>query len=315
VSSVCPLGVTSPRRTQCRPRLGVCAYSPLIAASVDTRTNDLLTSADDSSDESSSDDSVPQRPVAPVGRKKFDDEEDSDVADNWDDEDSDVEREKAKAAAEAKAKADALAAANKKSKAQRVEEHREANRRRRAQEEDDESSEEDEAERRARLKKQEKDADLHHAQDLIGDIDLRNNKKAVNKATIIEDQSSPGQAIDLSKLALFQPKTKTQFDQLSETLIPLIQASSSRPHFSLWMPNFAKGICQEMSSADIKKVASALTALSNERMKEEKQKDGATKKTKAAKSKTTLAADRSVGRGAADTTAYDDDGLDDGDFM
>lgn len=273
---------------------------------------------DESSEEDSSDDEPVRAPQVVQARKKFDDEEDSeDTPDDWEnEEDSEVEREKAKKAAEAKAKADAEALANKKSKAQRIEEHREANRRRRALEGDDDESEddEDEAEKKARLKLQEKDADLRHAQDLFGDVDLRNNKKAANKATVIADASNPGQAIDLSSLPLFKPSTKNQFDQLSDALTPLIRASSSKPHFSLWMPNFAKGICQDMNSADIKKVASALTALSNEKMKEEKAKDGS-KKTKAAKQKTTLAADRGVGRGAADTNAYDDDGLGDGDFM
>lgn len=273
---------------------------------------------DETSEEESSDESVDVKPVIATQRKRFDDEEDSDEApDAWDEEDdSEAEREKAKKAAEAKAKADAAAAANKKSKAQRIEEHREANRRRRAAEEDeDDSDDEDEAERRARLKAQEKDADLAHAQDLLGNVDLRNNRKAVNKATIIEDKANPGQAIDLGALPLFQPKTKPGFDNLSEALTPLIRASSSKPHFALWMPNFAKGICQDMNSVDIKKVASALTALSNEKMKEEKAKDGSGKKTKAAKSKTTLSADRGIGRGAASTEVFDDDGLDDGDFM
>lgn len=226
-----------------------------------------------------------------------------------------MEREKAKKAAEAKAKADAEALANKKSKAQRIEEHREANRRRRAQEGDESSDDEDEAAKKERLKLQEKDADLRHAQDLFDSVDLRNNKKAANKATVIADVNNPGQAIDLATVPLFKPSTKNQFDQLSDALTPLIRASSNKPHFSLWMPTFAKGICQDMSSTDIKKVASALTALSNERMKEEKAKDG-TKKSKAAKQKTTLSADRSIGRGAADTQAYgDDDGLGDDDFM
>ena len=271
---------------------------------------------DDSEDETSSDESAPAQRVVPVTqRKKFDDEEDSDDApDAWDDEDSEAEREKAKKEAEAKAKAEAIAAANKKSKAQRIEEHREAARKRRAAEEDESSEDEEESDRRARLKAQEKAADLSHAEALIGDVDARNNKKAVNKATIIEDASSPGQAIDLSKMALFQPKTKGQFDTLSEALIPLVRQSTTKPHFPLWMPNFAKGICQDMNSVDIKKVASALTALSNEKLKAEKAADGSAKKTKAAKSKTTLAADRSVGSGRADTAAYEDN-LSEGDFM
>lgn len=273
--------------------------------------------ADESSSEETSSDEESVKPVQPVvARKKFDDEEDSeDVADNWDEEeDSEVEREKAKEAAAAKAKADALAAQNRKSKSQRIEEHREANRRRMAEQGlDDSDEEEDEATRREQAKAAEKNADLRHAQDLFGDVDLRNNKKAGNKATVVTDANNPGQAIDLATMSLFKPSTKNQFDQLSDALTPLIRASSTKPHFALWMPNFAKGICQDMSSVDIKKVASALTALSNEKMKEEKSKDN--KKTKAVKTKTTLQADRSMGRGAADTNAYDEDGLDDGDFM
>jgi translation initiation factor 3 subunit J len=49
-------------------------------------------------------------------------------------------------------------------------------------------------------------------------------------------------------------------------------------------------------------------------MKEEKAQDKTGKKSKAAKSKTSLAAGRDIGRGIADTTSYDD-GLGDDDFM
>ena len=71
-----------------------------------------------------------------------------------------------------------------------------------------------------------------------------------------------------------------------------------------------------MPSGEIKKVASVLTALSNERMKEEKLAEKGGKKSKAAKAKVSLAGARDVGRGLADTTAYGgDDGLGDDDFM
>jgi translation initiation factor 3 subunit J len=70
-----------------------------------------------------------------------------------------------------------------------------------------------------------------------------------------------------------------------------------------------------MPSTEIKKAASALTALSNEKMKEEKTAEKGGKKTKAAKNKISLAAGRDVGRGVADTTRYDDEELADDDFM
>lgn len=270
---------------------------------------------DESSEEetSSDEESLDLKTTAIPIRKKFDDEEDDDdVADNWDEaEDSEVEREKAKKAAEAKAKADAEAAKNKKSKAQRVEEHREANRRKKLADMDDEESEsEDEADKRARLRAAEKDADFKNAEDLL-DSALGPKKKGT-KAIVIENKDKPGEAIDLSSIALFKPATKTQFEALSEVLVPLLRASSNKPHFSIWAQNFVKQICQDMPSAEIKKAASTLTALSNEKMKEEKAADKTGKKTKAQQTKSKLAG---VSRGGAtDTTAYDD-GLEDDDFM
>jgi translation initiation factor 3 subunit J len=239
------------------------------------------------------------------------------VADNWEEaEDSEVEREKAARAAAAKAKAEAEAAANKKSKSQRVEEHREAARRRRAAGEEEESSEdEDEADKRARLRQSEQDSDLKHAQDLFDNAGLGPKSRAApNKAIIIEDKANPGQTIDLSTLPLFKPATKSQFETLTTTLVPLLIAASNKPHYSLWLQDFVRKIAADMPSSEIKKAASALTALSNEKMKEEKAMDKSGKKTKAAKSKISLAAGRDVGRGVADTTSYEAD-LEEDDFM
>jgi translation initiation factor 3 subunit J len=140
------------------------------------------------------------------------------------------------------------------------------------------------------------------------------SRTAVNKAVIIEDKSVPGQTIDLSKYPLFNPATKGQFDALSATLVPLLTAASSKPHYPLWVTAFVKQICADLPSSEIKKAASALTALSNEKMKEEKDKEKGGKKSKAAKTKSSLAATRDMGRGVADTTSYDD-GLGDDDFM
>lgn len=269
-------------------------------------------------DASSATKKIPTMYGCPIVSLQRRDTNDQQVADNWEEEeDSEVEREKAAKAAAAKAKADAEAAANKKSKAQRIEEHREANRRKRAEEDEEEedSSDEDEATRRARLRQTEQDSDLKHAQDLFADVGMGpKSRTAPNKAVVIEDKANPGQTIDLSSLPLFKPNTKTQFDALSATLVPLLTAASSRPHYPIWMATFVKQICADMPSAEIKKAASALTALSNEKMKEEKAQEKGGKKSKAAKTKTTLAATRDMGRGVADTTSYED-GLGDDDFM
>lgn len=122
----------------------------------------------------------------------------------------------------------------------------------------------------------------------------------------------PSQAVDLSAMTLFKPTTKDQFANVTSTLAPLLNAHSKKPQYAIWLPEFTKQLAKEMSSGDIKKVASALTTLSNEKMKEERNADKGTKKTKAAKTKVSLVAQRD---NKIETTSYDDDGMDDDDFM
>lgn len=260
-------------------------------------------------DEDESDSPGPAAPSAAVRRGKFDDEEDdSDVLDSWDAaEDSEVEREKAKKAAEAKAKAEAEAKANHKTKSQRIEERRQENMRRLMEDEETSEEEEDEAERRVRLRKTEQDADLKHAEDLFGSIGISNNRAAVKPVTV-KSATDPAQSLDLSTLAIFNPTTKEQFTQLRESLVPLLSQHAKNAQYTLFLTEFVKQISKDLPSEQIKKVASALTALSNEKMKEEKTAEKGGKKTKAAKTKASLVASRDVSS-KMDTTAYDD-GLD-----
>ncbi|KAF7715492.1 Eukaryotic translation initiation factor 3 subunit J [Penicillium ucsense] len=249
----------------------------------------------------------------PVARRRFDDEEEEEVLDSWDAaDDSETEREKAKKAEEALAKAKAAAAANKKTKAQRIEEHRDQ-RRREAEDSDEEGYEDEtEAERRERLRRTEKDADMQHASDLFADIDMNRNRGAP-KAVVITDSANPTNSIDLSSMPLFKPTTKDQFARLTDVLIPLLTPQSKKPHYALWAQDFARKLVKELPSADIKKIASALTTASNEKMREERAADKGNKKTKAAKTKVSLNANRDS---QIDNTAYgDEDGLGDDDFM
>ncbi|TPX12429.1 uncharacterized protein E0L32_006841 [Thyridium curvatum] len=260
-------------------------------------------------EESSSAESAASPQFGAVRRNnKFDDEEagDSDVLDSWDAaEDSEVEREKAKKAEEAKAKAAAEEAANKKSKKQRIAEHQAERARQLAEAGDFSDDDETEEQKRERLRRTEKEADLRHAEDLFGDIGVPSGRKAVAGATVITvDPSDPTSTVDIATLPIFSPTTKTQFEQLRQVLAPLLIANAKKPHYTLFLQEFAKQLAKELPSDQIKKVASTLTTLSNEKMKEEKAADKGGKKTKAAKTKTSLA----VGRpNVADTSAYDDD--------
>ncbi|XDG06934.1 hypothetical protein ABKA04_006549 [Annulohypoxylon sp. FPYF3050] len=273
----------------------------------------------DDEEESDSSTTPPSSPPPGVGatrRNKFEDEEgeDSDVLESWDAaEDSEVEREKAKKAEEAKAKAEAEAAANKKSKAQRIAEKK-AERARQLAESDEESEDEDEAERRERMRRTEKESDLKHAEDLFGDagISLSTGRKATTVGSAVPiDAKDPNKTVNLSSLPLFNPQTKLQFENLRNTIVPIISANSKKAHYALFLQEFAKQLAKELPSDQIKKVASTLTALGNEKMKEEKAADKGGKKTKAQKTKTTLVTSRA---NTADVGTYDDDFGDD-DFM
>ncbi|OAQ64178.1 eukaryotic translation initiation factor 3 subunit EifCj [Pochonia chlamydosporia 170] len=268
-------------------------------------------------DEEDSDSSTPPSspPVTAARRRQFDDEEDdSDVLESWDAaEDSEVEREKERKAAEAKAKVAAEAAANKKSKAQRIAEHQAGRARQRA--EDDEESEDDEteAERRERLRRTEQEADLRHAEDLFGGVGISSGRKAPTiGAAIIVDEQDPTKTVNLASLPLFNPQTKKQFELLRTTLAPIVNGNTKKAHYGLFLEEFAKDLAKELSSDQVKKVASALTRLSNEKMKEEKASDKTGKKTKAAKTKTSLVTNRA---NATDVSTYDEDAFGDDDFM
>lgn len=217
-----------------------------------------------------------------------------------------MEREKAQVAAAKKAKADAEAAASKKSKAQRVAE-RIAAKKLLLEADSDASSDEDEGARRERLRRTEQEADLAHAEDLFGSVGISNNRRQKTAANaVVLDAQDPSTTVDLAKLPLFDPKTKLQFERMRETLVPLLTANVSKAHYVIFLQEFTKQLAKELPSDQIKKVASGLTALSNEKLKEEKAAERGGKKSKAAKTKVALTASRNVAS-AADVNAYDDD--------
>lgn len=170
------------------------------------------------------------------------------------------------------------------------------------EDEEDVTDDEDEATKRERLRRTEQDADLKHAEDLFGNIGI-NKKSGTGKAAIVTDPLDPTNAIDLSTLPMFNPSTKDQFLKLREALTPILAANSKKAHYTLFMQEFTKQICKDLPSDQIKKIASGLTTLSNEKMKEEKAAEKGGKKTKAAKNKVALVANRDTSS-RADTTSY-----------
>jgi translation initiation factor 3 subunit J len=199
-----------------------------------------------------------------------------------------------------------VAAANKKSKKQRALEH--AAERARQLEADSDSEDETESQRRERAKRSELEADLNHAADLFGDIGVSNSRKANTAGSAVPvDPSDPTKTIDLNTLPLFNPQTKLQFEKMRNVVGPIISANAKKAHYVLFLQEFTKQLAKDLPSDQIKKISSTLTALGNEKMKEEKAADKGGKKTKAQKTKTSLVASRP---NTNDTAAYDDVGYD-----
>ncbi|KAH7090851.1 translation initiation factor eIF3 subunit [Auriculariales sp. MPI-PUGE-AT-0066] len=161
---------------------------------------------------------------------------------------------------------------------------------------------EDEATRKARLQAAELAADLSNAATLFGDSSAGN---------------AQSQAQQLNALLTFSPKTKDDFAHLSEQLIELvIKQHSSKPLYATFVELFARELAGPLKDVETRKVASTLTALANEKQKE--QRDKATGK---GKKKTTSKPILGLGKtaGKLDTSTYeeplDDFGKNDDDFM
>ena len=168
---------------------------------------------------------------------------------------------------------------------------------------DDESDDETEAQKRERLRQTEKESDLRHAEDLFSGIGISSGRKATTAGSAVPiDASDPTKTVDLSSLPLFKPTTKSQFENLRTILGPILANSSKKPHYTIFLQEFTKQLAKELPSEQIKKIASSLTALSNEKMREEKAAEKGGKKTKAAKTKTSLAG-VSRGGGVGDVAA------------
>ena len=145
---------------------------------------------------------------------------------------------------------------------------------------------------------------MRHAEDLFDDVGT-SGTRGVSRQINVADPNDPANLIDLSKLVIFDPKTKNQFTKLRDTVSPLIASNTTKPHYVVFLQELTKELCKDLKSDEIKKVSSGLTTLANEKMKEEKAADKGGKKTKAQKTKIGLNAARDTSA-RADTATYDE---------
>ena len=88
---------------------------------------------------------------------------------------------------------------------------------------------------------------------------------------------------DLDSLISFQPRTKEDFQELSKRVIEcVIKRHQDKPLYAAFLEHHVRQLAMPLRDVEVRKVASGLTALANEKQKEQRDKASGKKKSKAA---------------------------------
>ncbi|KAG0225771.1 Translation initiation factor 3 subunit J component [Actinomortierella wolfii] len=229
-----------------------------------------------------------QAPVIPT-KGKWDDEDasDDDVKDEWDASESESEPEQKRAPPPPKPKktlaekiAEREAEAEKKKQALLAKQA--------ANKAIENETEEERFERRQREKNAMIESDIANAADLFSGVKL----------------STEGTATGASKIETMKPKTKDEFSEFTKELVAIIQKHEKQ---GLYV-SFLEGLFRELAigvarDTDVRKFASTLTTIANEKQKAAKE---ASKTKKKGANKPSLAAASAKTSNLVDTRNYDD---------
>ncbi|RKP10043.1 eukaryotic translation initiation factor 3 subunit J [Thamnocephalis sphaerospora] len=216
-------------------------------------------------------------PAAAAPKATWDDEDldEGEIKAGWTEswEDSDEEEEKPQAAAPVKKKV---------SLAQRIAERNAENERKRqelaekANQDDDEEDEEDIVSKRQRQIALEQAADLENATDMFRGVSVQDREAA-------------------DKIASANPKSKEEFEAFKKALVERIEMFKSQRAYPTFVENLTTELARGLKDVDVRKVASALTRIANEKQRESKDKG---------KKKATKKPSVQVSSAGVDTTDY-----------
>ncbi|KAJ2774474.1 Translation initiation factor 3 subunit J component, partial [Coemansia nantahalensis] len=220
-----------------------------------------------------------------------DEDSDSSVAE-WDEMSSsdDEEKKAAKAAAAAAAEA---AKPKKKTIAERIAEkqaEREAKRAELMKALEDDSDEEDGMSRKQRERELQIESDLRVSEDLFAGLTIKDTEVKETLLTL-------------------DPKTQEEFDEFLKALVDRIQKVQSRRLYLAFLEKLIRELALPLKDADVRKIASSLTALASEKQKAAKD---ALKTGKKKNKKATLGG---TAKSGVDTTDYSRGYEDFDDFM
>jgi len=141
---------------------------------------------------------------------------------------------------------------------------------------------------KARLEKErELESDLHNAKELFESVTIKGSSDA-----------------DLDKILKSTPKTKEDFAALSDAIIAhVIKRHQDKPLYSTFVEHHVRALAAPLRDVDVRKAASGLTTLANEKQREQRDKASGKKKPKSA-GKPVLGASKLGNK--LDTTVYDE---------
>lgn len=103
---------------------------------------------------------------------------------------------------------------------------------------------------------------------------------------------------ELDKLVSFDPRTKEDFQGFSQRIIEyLVKRHQNKPLYASFVEHHVRELALPLKDVEVRKAASGLTTLANEKQKEQREKASGKKKSKAAGKPalgSTKAASRSV---------------------
>lgn len=225
--------------------------------------------------------SIPPKPVA-KSKWEGEDEDDNDVVSDW--EESEEEEEKPKPAAAAPPPKKKGTIKQKIAEKEALKAQQAA-----AGEEEDVYNEDDvldPREKARRDRERELAADLNNAADLLGAAALGGTSDK-----------------ELDKIISFDPRTKDDFAEFSKKIINyIIKRHQNKPLYATFVEMHVRELAAPLKDVDVRKAASGLTTLANEKQKEQRDKAGGKKKKAAAKP----ALGSTKASAKYDTNAYDE---------
>ena len=161
----------------------------------------------------------------------------------------------------------------------------------------EEQNGEDSSEKKRRERQMQMQQDLENARSLFGDATIAAAAAAAGNPNGVSLSLLNGGETPNDALAAFSnPKTKQDFEALSEALAKqIIDLHGSKPLYAHFVDTFVRALCLPLKDLDVKKSASTLTALGNEKQRLAKEASGTGKKGGKGKVKPSLGAMAAAG--------------------